>query len=296
MMRWAKQLVLISTASLATSLVAGTLSGIPALHHFGRLAPYGVVANALALPLVSLVVMPAAMVGVLLMPLGLEVLPLKVMGWGLEGVMLVSDWVTSWPGAGLQLPLIGSTVAVAGALAAAFLVLPITRLRLLAVPLLVAGLVMLWQGLEKPLLLVDERAGTVALLTEGGLVPAHPKQGAASVSRWLAQAGDGAGFKAAGKRVGWTCDGVACEATHGLIRVAFLPKQASLALRCPQVDMLVSQEPLRRRCRGKLVTIDRFDVWRNGAYAVFADGRVQHVREEQGVRPWVYDPRARIKP
>ena len=63
-----------------------------------------------------------------------------------------------------------------------------------------------------------------------------------------------------------------------------------------KADILISQEPLRRRCKGKLVTIDRFDVWRNGAYAVNSNGQIRHTKGEQGTRPWVYEPRARIRP
>ncbi len=292
---WTRRIALGSAASLATSLVAGSLSGIPAMHHFGRLAPYGVVANALALPVVSLVVMPAAMASVILMPLGLEVIPLKLMGWGLQGVMLVSDWVASLPGAGQRLPLIDVNVAAALALAAAFLFLPITRLRLLAIPFAALALALLSYGSEKTLLLIDERAGNVALITEQGIVPASPKQGAASVSRWLTQAGDTAGFKNAVKREGWTCSAVLCEATQAGLKIAFILKQPFGIQHCPNADILVSQEPLRRRCKGSKVTVDRFDVWRNGAYAVLVDGRVEHVRQAQGIRPWVYEPRAREK-
>jgi competence protein ComEC len=82
---------------LATTLVAGTLSSIPAAYHFGRLSPLSLLANALALPLLSFIVMPAATLSVVLMPLGLETLPLWVMGVGLEGVLLVSDWVAALP-------------------------------------------------------------------------------------------------------------------------------------------------------------------------------------------------------
>jgi competence protein ComEC len=290
---WTRRIALGSAASLATSLVAGSLSGIPAMHHFGRLAPYGVVANALALPIVSLIVMPAAMASVILMPLGLEVVPLKFMGWGLQGVMLVSDWVANLPGAGQRLPLIDVNIAAALALAAAFLFLPITRLRMLAVPFAVLAFALLWRGSEKALLLIDERAGNVALVTEPGLVPASPKQGAASVSRWLTQAGDTTGFKNAAKREGWTCSAVLCEANQAGFKIAFILKQPLGIQHCPNADILVSQEPLRRRCKGTKVTIDRFDVWRNGAYAVLVDGRVEHVRQAQGLRPWVYEPRAR---
>jgi competence protein ComEC len=51
--RMGRKVVLVAAASLATSFIAGTLSSIPAAHHFGRVAPYSVISNALALPVVS---------------------------------------------------------------------------------------------------------------------------------------------------------------------------------------------------------------------------------------------------
>lgn len=83
--------------SLLTSFVAGAGSSLPAAYHFGRLSPYGVLANGLAVPVVGLVVMPAAVCSVLLMPLGLEWLPLRIMEEGLRLVVLISDGI-----AGLQ--------------------------------------------------------------------------------------------------------------------------------------------------------------------------------------------------
>ena len=294
--RWGRKLAIGAAASLVTSLVAGLLSGIPAAHHFGRLAPYGVVANAVALPVVSLMVMPAAMLSVLLMPLGLEAVPLKLMAVGLKGVMLVSDWVAAWPGAGVRLPLISTGVAATLAFGVTLLLLPITRVRWFAVPFLFAALLLFSSASPKPMLLVDERAGNVALRTKAGLVPALPKQAAASVSRWLAQDGDDGGFKQAVTRTAWTCTAGICKASHSGLTFAFLLKQPLVVVPCPKVDVLVSQEPLRRRCKGTKITIDRFDVWRNGAYAVFANGEILHARGEQGQRPWVYEPRARAKP
>jgi competence protein ComEC len=294
--RWTKRLFWLVVASLATSLVAGLLSSIPAAHHFGRVAPYGVVSNALALPVVSIVVMPAAMISVMLMPFGLEGLPLQAMGWGLRVVMLISDWVASWPGAGVQLPRTPVQVAAVLAFATAMLALPITKLRLVSVPFFVFAIVLMMNGQQRPILLVDERAGNVALVTDHGLVPAMAKTAASSVSRWMAQAGDNAGFKQAVLRSGWTCVEGICTAQSGRRSIAFMPKQALLQVKCPVVDVLIAQEPLRRRCKGKRLTIDRFDVWRSGAHAVFDDGHVETTKTLQGQRPWVYEPRARSKP
>jgi competence protein ComEC len=293
---YGRKVVLIAFASLGTSLVAGVLSGIPAAHHFGRLAPYSVVANALALPIVSLIVMPAAMASVILMPLGMEGIALKVMGWGLQAVMLVSDWVASWPAAGLRLPFLNKTVSATLAIAMTFLLLPLRKLKWLSLPCFMFAATLYFSSQEKPLLLIDERSGNVAVWTEQGLVPALPKQAAASVSRWLSQAGDNAGFKKSLDRRAWTCSTLQCETLQSGLRITFVLKQPNGIISCPKTDILVSQEPLRRRCKGRLVTVDRFDVWRNGAYAVFANGALLHSKAEQGARPWVYEPRARIKP
>jgi len=54
------------------SLVAGLATTPYAAFHFHRLAPYGVLANLLAMPVVSAVVMPMGILGVLTMPFGFD--------------------------------------------------------------------------------------------------------------------------------------------------------------------------------------------------------------------------------
>lgn len=50
-------------------------------------------ANLIAIPLCNLVVMPAALVTLMTMPLGLEALPLWIMGLGIEGMTCVTAFV-----------------------------------------------------------------------------------------------------------------------------------------------------------------------------------------------------------
>ncbi len=57
-------------------MIAGLCTSPVAAFHFNRIAVYGLLANLLALPVVSFIVMPMALVAALLMPLGLERLPL----------------------------------------------------------------------------------------------------------------------------------------------------------------------------------------------------------------------------
>ena len=96
-----------------TTLVASAATTPLAAFHFQTIPTYGVLANLLAVPLTSFLVMPAGMIGLLLMPLGLEGPFFHVMGWGCEGVLATarivaglpgaSVLVTQWPGSGLAL-------------------------------------------------------------------------------------------------------------------------------------------------------------------------------------------------
>ncbi len=54
--------------SLLTTLIASAATAPFAAYHFQRINPYGLIGNALAIPFVSLIVMPSAVAGTLLMP------------------------------------------------------------------------------------------------------------------------------------------------------------------------------------------------------------------------------------
>jgi competence protein ComEC len=68
----------------ATTLVAGTAVAPFAVYHFHRMTHYGLIANLVAAPLVSLLIMPMALLSLLAMPFGLEAWPLKAMSLGID--------------------------------------------------------------------------------------------------------------------------------------------------------------------------------------------------------------------
>ena len=57
--------------------------------------------------------------------------------------------------------------------------------------------------------------------------------------------------------------------------------------------LVLSAVPIRGDCSKPSATVDFFDVWRNGAYAIWIedDGRfrIESVAETLGDRPWVLD-------
>ena len=83
--RWRRRLALAAFGVVATSVLAGAATTPFGLHHFGRLQLYGVAANAIAVPLTSVLVMPAGMAAAALMPFGLEDLALHPDGLGRGG-------------------------------------------------------------------------------------------------------------------------------------------------------------------------------------------------------------------
>jgi competence protein ComEC len=79
------------------------------------------------------------------------------------------------------------------------------------------------------------------------------------------------------------------------MRVAAASRAMALAEDCAAADIVVSATPTRGLCTGPKLVIDRFDVARNGAYAVWFGNplRVENVRETRGDRPWNVWPRRR---
>ncbi len=84
---------------IVASLLAGLATTPYAAFHFHRMAPYGVLANLLAMPIVSRWVMPMGILGVVTIPFGYDGLFWRQMGYGIEWMDWVALWVSSLPGA-----------------------------------------------------------------------------------------------------------------------------------------------------------------------------------------------------
>ncbi len=78
-----------------SSLVAGAASGIYAAYHFSNLAFLSVASNVLALPIISLLIMPFGLLAVLAMFLGLEWFPLQIMGFGIGLVTKIAYFISA---------------------------------------------------------------------------------------------------------------------------------------------------------------------------------------------------------
>ncbi|NNL73808.1 MAG: DUF4131 domain-containing protein [Silicimonas sp.] len=197
--RWPRWARIVGGVALS-SLVAGLATAPIAAAHFNQVPHYGLVANVVSVPLMGMVVIPAAVLAVLLAPLGLAWVGLKLMEWPILWILAVARNVAEWPGSVSQVIAPEAAVLPLMALGALWLVIVRGRERLLGVVPMVAALVV-WSGAERPLALVSQTGGLVGVMTETGRALSKPKGDGFAAESWLENDGDPAGQAVAHDRM-----------------------------------------------------------------------------------------------
>jgi len=289
------RLALIYLAGIAlTTLIATAATAPIAAYHFNRVALYGLAGNLLALPIMGFVVMPAVGLSLLLMPLGLEALPLMVIGLGLDAVLAIAKTVSALPGAVKIVPTASTLAVVSFALGGVWLCLWRGRWRLIGAGVAALALAFCFSGIRiggSPAVIVERDLKNVAVRgADGRLSLMSRRAGAYSAERWLRMDGDAASLKEAAGRGALTCDPLGCAGTMANGgRLAVITHAGIVAEECARAAVVISRIPLRKRCLGPKVIIDRAMLRRAGAHAVHVVGedyRVETARARRGARPW----------
>lgn len=176
---------------LATTILASLATAPFSAYHFHRLNPYGLIGNALAIPLVSLVVMPCAVIGTLLVPFGLDGFVWLVMGEGMRGVLFVANKVASLEGAAPPVPRMPAYLFGLLIMALILLVMLHSALRLISIPILILWAILLRAAPLPDLMIAPD--GRMALFrAENGryalLSPGTPSS--FTLQQWLPSIGD----------------------------------------------------------------------------------------------------------
>ena len=171
-------------AVVLSSLVAGLATAPVAMAHFNRFAEYGLIANVIAVPAMGMIVIPAAVFAVLLMPFGLDWIGLSVMEWGLRWILGVAHEVSSWEKAVIYTMSPPDVVLPLGALAVLFIVLWQGRLRWLGL-LPVALTVWIWTTAQRPDVLIAADGNLVGVMTDQGRALSKTKGSGFAARIWL---------------------------------------------------------------------------------------------------------------
>jgi competence protein ComEC len=298
---WGGRAGLYVAALILTSLVATLATAPYSIYHFNRIANYGVVANMLAVPLTGVWVMPCAVLAVVLMPFGLEHLALIPMGWGVDVITVIAEQVAGRPEAAYVVPLLPTAGLAAVTLGGLWLCLWQRPWRVAGLPVMLLGMATIAFA-RSPDILVAENGRFFAVADPaGGLLLSTPNADDFVADTWSRRSGaDAVGsFPADGYGAGGrlACDSLGCIYKAFGRTIALVQQPVALFEDCGMADVVVSLEPVRVPCPATTAVIDRFDLWRNGAHAIWiaADGEIdiRSVREMRGDRPWVVRPQPR---
>lgn len=276
--RLARMAVAATVATAVTSTAAGFATLPFGAFHFERLAPWSTAANLIAFPAVSLLVMPALLLGVAALPFGLDGWAWRLAGKGVEIVMQVARTVSEWGGPDATGPVTGVSLGFAVA-ALLLLCLPATRLRWLAMPPALAAIVS-FAVAERPVALIAEDARLVAVLTESGALAVNRrKPDDFTLTDWRRHTRANAVLKPinadtsqAETSEGFVCDGDLCRVRlPGGVMLAHAAGVAAISAACETADIVILAQAMPgARCTGDVTVITAGMLARQGTAVLHA--------------------------
>jgi competence protein ComEC len=151
-----------------SSFVAGAATAPFSAMHFNTFSTVSFLANVSAVPVMSLIVAPSAVAGVLAAMVGVSDIAFVPMEWGLHWILGVAQYFAQWPGA--TRPIITPSAWTGLAVTAAGLMLALWQggyARTLGVLFCVVAL-MGWVVADRPDILISRDARLVGVMTDHG--------------------------------------------------------------------------------------------------------------------------------
>jgi competence protein ComEC len=284
-------------ALLLASVVAGLATTLYASYHFHRLAPYGTLANLLAMPMVSIVAMPAGLLGLVALPFGFDGPLWRLMGVGIDWMIAVALWVASLPGAVGRIAAFGAGPLLAGTAGLVLICLLRTPLRWCGAGVLAVAVLWALNPVRPDVLVADGGHAFAVRGSDGRLAIFKTGNDAFAVREWLAADGDARLPNDPSLAAGFSCDAVGCIArmADGSLASIALGAEA-FEEDCARATIVLTARTAPPSCRATVV--DR-NVWRaKGALALTRRGNafvMNAARPATESRPWAR-PRERSVP
>ena len=274
-----------------------------ALAHFHRSGLLGALANMVAIPLTTFVIMPAEALALALDTIGLGAPAWTIAEWGLRVLLALAHAVSDWPGSQILVPRVPGTALAAMVGGGLWLCLWRTRWRALGVPAILAG-ALLVAAAPAPDLLVTSDGREIGLRQSDGTLALLRGRGGSFVAD---QIGEAAGVDAEPMALsdadGARCDPDACwlEVRRGARSLALLATRSrdhlepgGLARSCARADIVVSDRRLPGWCRPRRLKLDRPALRRAGGAILSIDPpRLLTARVGPDDHPWLARPRRR---
>jgi competence protein ComEC len=276
------------TSLIVASLVAGLATTPYAAFHFHRMAPYGVIANLLAMPVISAWVMPMGLLGLLAIPFGFDAEFWRQMGYGIEWMNFIALWVTSLPGAVGHVTSFGTGPLLLET--AGLLVIGLFKTPLRWSGLAFAALGIVWAAsVPRPDVLLSTDGRIFAVRSADGLLAFHHTGGDTfAIKEWLAADADARDYHDRALGQGIACDPSGCIGKLGDgSLVAYDTAPDAFEEDCRRAALILTSREAPPDCAAQVVGRA---IWRDrGALALHrtsAGFAIDSARPPNFDRPW----------
>lgn len=290
-------------ASLMITGVAIELILAPiALYHFHRTGLYGALANVVAIPLTTFLIMPAQAFALLLDIAGLGGAFWWLAGQGISAILFIAHYASSLPGAVSMLPAMPIWAYFAMVGGALILGLLKSRVRLVGIAPFAVGFVAMLLSPRPDLLVTGDGKHMAIVDAEGDVALLRAKTGEYIRDMMLETAGTTVEPQDLESWPGAECSIDICviEIKRGgqswrvlATRTPYPVPSMEMAAACKRVDIVISDRWLPASCRPRWIKADRNMLDQSGGLAFYLpDQNVASVNESNAHMPWIRSARA----
>lgn len=307
---FARKLFTAVVALAATSLVAGIATSVYGAYHFHRISSLSLAANLTAMPIVSLVVMPSAVLAAFAMPFGMDSPFLFAVGEGLAAMVSIARWFSE------RSPI--DAVGIVPVAAVVFFTVALviatactTMLRIAALPFLLIAIVLQMDRLTPDLLISEDGRLMAMPVGEDRLAVNRKRPNAFTIENWhdalttqrttppQDEAADadpqvGESVNDSGRSTPFRCGRGLCIATHrtGAV-VAYAADEDAARRACGTAQLIVIDDATAENpCRDSPARVlTKKDLARSGSAEVYFAPSAELAPEirfavAEPVRPW----------
>ena len=275
-------------AVMATSLVAWLATEPFIIYHFNQFSSFSLFANTIAEPLVSFLLMPLVIAGVLLMPFGLGGLAFTPMQYGIDFLLLIANYTAKLPHAMWLVPNptnAGFCVAVLGGIWIYFWK---TAWRWLGIFLVTGGMLTMLMYVPPDIFVSGDGKRVAVRLENGSMALLKGSEKNITAQSWAHAALEHDYMEE--DDIPQHCDDKGCILHLYGRSIALLDDAAALNDDCHSSDILIIPSTAATPDCMAAVVIDKIALEKNGGAVVYMQSKdlvVKHTRSEQGDRLWV---------
>ncbi len=282
-----EKIVYYFAAVIVTAFVAWLATEPFIIYHFNQFSSYSLIANTIAEPLVSFILMPLVIAGVLLLPFGIAWIAFTPMQYGVDLLLHIAHWTAHLPHAMWIVPNPGDAGFAIAVFGGIWIYFWKGGWRWLGIVPVIMGMSTAFFHQQPDILVSGDGKHIAVRMNDGRLFMLKGRDTNITAQNWARAVTE---QEYADKEdAPMQCDGKGCV-VHARGYEISLPKNAdALADDCRLSDIIIADFPVSRSICGAKLLVDKNMLDANGGVAITLRGgniQLRQTRSDQGVRPW----------